>query len=640
MYKIEIQQSEESWVVAISPDKNRIDEYLLALPDDLRILTTTEVIPPQAFPLVMLEYHEPLEGAVSRFEFCSLEALERRMEVLRKQKTSDGEHVYFRYYFFEEEYMQDFPSENSLRYRTHTAVTNAVLDEPYKISVFHEQIKKYVSNYDVESLDMLFGQTQTLYTSSLEREDLAINGYESLFWEMNYDYACGKLTDVGIDYLIPMVDAMETLLGNKKWQHRSHALHIVLENACKKKSSRAISLLQNTVNAFEQYLLSIPQETPDIHRMQAQAYQWMMEADTVNALSYWQQAVSEIQKAIEFSPQRAPWSSLLELVYVPCGLDKRIQAAQVEAQQKFVKTAVDLEQKLGPEIAYRIAQAYQHLREYWEWKKIEKAFPEEAALGWTEKSLAYEPPQISRIELHECTQFYHRIGSEKQRLDFLEKTIGLYKRMLTAVDDNVLEVYYICNVLKEIAGIHLKKKNIILADQVMQEAQQLYRQYNPAIRSNPSVYLRYAEFLEYCFFAYPGNIEKPTLAELKQVADEVEVQSEGFLSYPYLLLIKISLYENNEAQAVLELTKSLILHELCAETEYEKLWEEYKSTAFHLLKKQLQEVLQLEKEVGENYYYNPELTWQKMRTMAADELMAYWENRKKEIRNRPIHLTD
>ena len=119
------------------------------------------------------------------------------------------------------------------------------------------------------------------------------------------------------------------------------------------------------------------------------------------------------------------------------------------------------------------------------------------------------------------------------------------------------------------------------------------------------------------------------------MANEVEIQSEGFLSYPYLLLMRIALYEKNEQQAILELTKSLILHESCADSEVEALIAEFEDADFKELKAFLNETKSFMEEISENYYYNPEVKWKKMRTMSAEELTAYWKKRKEEIRNRP-----
>jgi|GEM_PF-1547583 len=636
MYKLEIIQPGETWIAAISPDRHRIDKYLHGLSEEIQAQSSCDRISPQAFPLILLEYSEPSPETGSRFEFCTLEALQERIDLQRRQRTDNEEHVYFRYYFFDEDYFQAAPNENYMHYLPHTAVTNLVLDEPYPISVFHEKIKQYASGYDINSLDALFEQTQIIHTSLPEKENLALNGYDRLFWDMNYDHACGKLTDAGIEYLLPMVDKMEILLGEKKWQHRSYALHIVLEKACKEKNDSVVSLLQGTIHAFENYLLTHPEEKPDIHRLLAQAFQWMMEADCQNALRYWNRAMAEMQKVVKHAPEKASWFSILELIYASPVNDENIKAAQAEAQKNFITETGTLEKKLGGMLAYRIAQAYQQLREHWEWKKPEEAFPEEEARSWAEKSLAYQPREISRMDLHECAQFYHRTGSAERRIEFLEKTITLYERVLAATSDCVFEVYYIAGLWKEIAEIHIESNSLSLADEAMVKAQQIYDRYQQTIRLNPSTFLHYAEFLEYCFFSYPGNINKPSLAVLNNIACEVEIQSEGFLSYPYLLLMKIALHENNEAQAVLELTKSLILHELCAESVYEDLWKNFKDSNYRQLSAFLYDTIQFIGEIRENYYYHPGLRWKQLCTMTAGELTGYWEKRKKELRNRSV----
>jgi hypothetical protein len=100
--------------------------------------------------------------------------------------------------------------------------------------------------------------------------------------------------------------------------------------------------------------------------------------------------------------------------------------------------------------------------------------------------------------------------------------------------------------------------------------------------------------------------------------------------------MRIALYENNEEQAILELTKSLILHELCSDSEFASLMEEFKDFNNNVkLKSFLNETKLFMDEVKENYYYNPEINWVKMQTMLEDELIVYWEKRKEQIRNRP-----
>ncbi|MCR6640238.1 MAG: hypothetical protein NVV82_14920 [Sporocytophaga sp.] len=215
MYVIEVKQQTESWLVAICPQEEQATEYLNSLSSDIQAIASCYKIAIETFPLIVIEHKGLVPETISRFEFCSIENLQVRFNILRKQKNSDQENVYFKYYFIDEDYFQLASDENYMTYLPHTIVTNDVLDEPYDVTVFHEYIKKSVSTYYIDGLDQLFEQTKTVYTSRLEKEDLALNGYDALFWKMNYDHACGKLTEVGIQYLLPMVEHMEHLLGEK-----------------------------------------------------------------------------------------------------------------------------------------------------------------------------------------------------------------------------------------------------------------------------------------------------------------------------------------------------------------------------------------------------------------------------------------
>ncbi|MDR7212076.1 hypothetical protein [Flavobacterium piscis] len=636
MYVIKITQNTEAWLMAICQHKNDALTYLETLSDEIQGNASFYEIEIKKFPLVVIENIENPHGSASYFEFCTIEELQARMDLLRIQITDDPEQIYFKYYFIDEEYFQGVSEQNYMQYLRHTLVTNQVLEEPYVITVFHEEIKKYVSNYDIDGLDKLFEKTKNNPTSKLEKENLAINGYDNLFWEMNYDHACGKLTKTGIEYLLPMVENMEALLEEKKWQHRSFALHILLEEACKDTPETALVILKDTVEAFEQYLISHPEEKLEIHRLLSLSYRWMTGTDKDTAFPFWQLAVQELEKAIDFDPEKASWASLLELIYIPFSEDQKIKEGQAEAQKLFITKMKNLETTLGTTISYQIALAYQHLNELPEWKKIEHIFPETSLLHWAEKAIAYNPDEITRIDLYQCAQFFNKIGLRTKRIDFLVKTISLYERVLKATDDCAMEVYYIANLWKQIADIHIENHAQALADEAIMEAKSLYEKHIDQIKTNSSAYLHYVAFLDYCY-TYEGNTDKPALAELKISASEVETQSEGFLSSPYKLLMHLALYEDDEFQAIVQATKCLILHELCADSTFYALYEEFKDSDFSRLKKFLKETKQFMEEVDKNYYYNPEINWKKLSKMSDEELLAYWEKRKEEIRNRPLH---
>ncbi|ABG59624.1 hypothetical protein [Cytophaga hutchinsonii] len=633
MYILQIKQPADTWVVAICQIKEDAVAYLNTLPAEIQADAILNKIPFEYFPFILIENTQTTPDSESYFEYDDFEALQKRIDTAREHKADSEEHIYFNYYYISEPYSQIVSEENFMKYLRHTAVTNYVLNKPYPVSLFHEEIKKNVNNYDIDRLDQLCELTETRFTSALEKEDLAINGYESLFWDMNYDYACGKLTDAGISYLIPIVEKMELLSGEKKWMQRSAALHILLERSIKENPSASVSILTDTVEAFEQYLRISPEDALEIHRLLSTAYRWMMEADAENALNHWQHAVSEINKAIGLSPEEASWSSLLELLYLFTE-DDNILAAQKGMQKKVQHQIQALEQQYGAAIAYAFALAYKHLYEFLEWNKREDRFPELNALIWAEKALAYTPEQATRMDAHQAADFFNAIGLKTKRIDFLLKAQSIYERILNTYDDAAFEVYYIASIWKQIAHIHLENRDHTLADIAIKQAQALYKKHLSLVKCNRSTHIHYAEFMEYCC-NYEGTIDKPTVAELKLVADEIEIESEGFLGYPYELLMRIALFEHDEEQAILQCTKSLILHERCAESMFYKLYEEFKDSSFKKLDAFLDETKSFMEDVHANYYYDPQVKWKKLRTMNGDELIEYWEQRKKEIRNLP-----
>ncbi|MCR6640239.1 MAG: hypothetical protein NVV82_14925 [Sporocytophaga sp.] len=408
----------------------------------------------------------------------------------------------------------------------------------------------------------------------------------------------------------------------------------MLEQACKEDPEKVPYILEETIDAFNNYLLSDPKEALEIHRLLSTAHQMVMEVDRRHAFLHWVNALDEIRKAITLSPEKASWSTLLQLIYMPLNDDVEWQHMQLKARESCELEMMVLEGKYGSSISYTLALAYQQFKEYVEWKKLKNVFPEDLALSWAEKALSYNPQEITRMDLHECIEFFHRIGSSRMRVDFLLKTISLYERLLKASSDFALEVSQIVGIWKEIAEINLRNQEKVKADKALAEAQAIYRKHFDQVKSNPSTYLRYAEFLEYCSFTYDGTINKPSLSELKDVTDEVEIQSKGFLSYPYVLLMRIALFQNDEKQAILELTKSLILHECCISSTIDNLLEEFKNSNYKEVYTFLNETKLFMEEVSKNYYYDPALSWKQLRTMSAEELKVYWENRKDEIRNR------
>lgn len=634
MYVIQITKETETWIAAICPLKEQALEYLKTLPEVTQGYASCYEIHIKTFPFVIIEHTAMQHDSALYFEFATLEELQERIDFFRFQMVYDPDHLYFKYYYIDEVYFQVAAEQNYMQYLQYTFVTNSILEQPYSISVFHEEIKKYVANYDIDGLDRLFEQTKSNRISKLERKDLAINGYDNLFWTMYYDNASGKLTEAGIACLLPIVEKIEILREQQKWEHRSYAYHMMLESACKNKPETAFELLKETVEAFNNYLISQPAQKLEIHRLVSLAYQWMIETEPESALLYWQNAVLEIKKAIDYDPENASWSSLLELIYFPFNEDKKIIEEQQKEQQIINTEIQKLEKERGPIIAYQIALGYQNLEEFLNWKKIENIFPETLAFQWAEKALAYMPEEISRTDLYECAEFFSKTGTKANRVDFLEKTISLYEQILNTYEDSFLEIFYIVTILREIARIHLQNNQQELADFAITEARLMFENNIEKVKSNSSLNLRYAEFLEYCY-SYTGNINKPSLNELKNVTEEIEIQSEGFYSYPYGLLTCIALLEGNETEAIQQATKSLILHELCAKATFYDLFEQFKDSKYNKIKDFLKDTILFIEEVEENYYYNPELSWEKLNKMSNEALLLYWEKRKQEIRNRP-----
>lgn len=492
MHIIKIRQPTDTWIVAICQFKEDAVTYIEKLPEEIQTDAFINEIPFEHYPFIIIENIQIPHNSDSYFEYCDIETLKIRIETSREHKVDSDNHIYFKYYFIDTDYFQIVNNENWMMYLNHISVMNNILVEPYAITVFHENIKKHVFKYNIQGLDELFEQTKNIYNSKLEKEDLAINGYENLFWRMYNDFTSRQLSETVIRYLLPMVENIELLLGQKKPKHRSLTLYIMLEMACKNKSENIFLVLKETLEAFENYLVSHPEEKLKIHRLVSMAYRWMIAADSKSALLYWQNAVSEIKKAIGYDPEKVSWLSFLELIYTPFEEDKKINQAQIQEQKKLNIDILELEKKRGLVITYQIALAYQELQEYLECEEIKNVLPETLSLNWAEKALAYDPKELSLTNLYECAEFFNKTGSKTKRVDFLEKTISIYERILKTDENRVLDVFYIANIYKEITQIYLENKQFLLADATIEKAKLVYEK---NIKKS-ALHSSYVQFLE------------------------------------------------------------------------------------------------------------------------------------------------
>lgn len=661
MYIIEIETAPQSWVAAVYKNKEDGEAYLESFPEKLRWQATIKKIDID-FPLFIIE---TIENKQNQFEYLDHEGLVNRIRNQKKSTTEDDDHVYFNFYELNEDYFQEDVEKDQMGALQHTHVDNSYLnEEEISRSQYFDSIRELEYNYDIDRLDELYKQFMENNAAEYEKEELATHGYMNLFWQMNYDFACGKLTDGACDYLLHLVEQAERLTGKRYWEPTAEAHLIILENACNKNDENIKVYLDNAIKALNLYWKELPQSTQEVYQKLALAYNFVAQAYPEKGEAYLTEAIDLLKRSIEIAPEKGDWAFYLRLLYLPVLLtekimysieegktidsvsemtgditnryvNKKISPSQLQAQ-RILNEFMQKQESVSAKMPYLYALAFYNLSRHLEWFKLSQSlFPESPYIYWLEKSLLWYPETINRIDLSEACQMWGIEGVRLKRVDLLEKAIAMYERVLDKIDDNAFEIYYIAKLWQQISEIYHEKKQYDLADTAMSNALKTYQDNLDTIKNKPSTYLHYAEFL-YELHKYEGNVAKPTTETLKQILIEVEEEAQGHYSRPVLMRMHTALIESDEHEAIYHLTKSLILHELCIENEIVQLKEQYENSPWQSLKLFLEETLSFMNEVHENYYLDTEVKWDTLKVMSREEVQVYWQQRKEQIRSRPV----
>jgi len=630
MYIIEITKPDEKWLVALCQEKSNIEEYFSSLHNAIRDLAVCREIPFDRFPLIVIENTADGIDKPDYFEYSDFEGLNNKLDQCRQNRQSDDEWVYFKYYFLTEDYFQMHSASNFMQYLHHTDVSNDELDK-HQITLTYELIKKYSHEYNIEGLDELY---KTIISErSTENKTALAEGYTSLFWEMIYDFACGKLTETGVFYLEPMAEKIIKLTQKPCWDEYCSAVFTVFEHNAQNKQGSVPDDLQKTIRAYSEYKKHQAEEAQEIEDKITLAYQIAMEADPDKSAEYWQNAVEHVRLAIDADPLSDSWSKLLILSYIPFQASNDYTAEQLALQSELP----ELFTKHDPHdngFAMNAASAFGNLRKHIEWKKMEESlFPSALYMQWLNKAAEYIPEKISRFDLLSNAEFFRNEGVRYKRIELIEKAIGFYERIIKQIDDANFEVYYTASSWQMISELQLEQGNKADADRSLQKAFDTYHRHLNLVKQNPSVYMHYSEFMESCFL-HNGNVQKPALSELEQIASEVEEEGQGNYSSPIFMRMRLALYRNDEDEAIYHLTKSLVLHELCIDDKLEGLIDTYKNSRFNKLNNFLAENIAFMHEINEGYYLDTQLKWSQLKAMNRSELQEYWEERKVFLKNR------
>ncbi len=644
MYIIEVKSGNLCWVAAVYNNEIEGVDYLNLFKNaghkDIQIKELSI-----EFPVYVIERTQN-DGA-NYFEYLSETdyfALIVRQKQNKYHKDSFG--LYFTVYYFDEVYFQH-PYENSfMGTLNHVYVDNYYLEsEDADKRLGETYIKRLVKNLNLDELDNIFDKY--LKKGTIEQKKELGEAYYDSFCDMNYDFACSKLTDYGISLLLPVLDKASLLLENDLLEAYVSAHMILLEDAIEKYPDKVNEYFQLSVDIINRFLNESPENKQEGNRNLGLVYEMMTEYNHYHP-DFWLKSIHYIQKSIKINPVEGDWFSYLKLLYVPYKNRKvrkidtnndieelyrqwnEYRIKEIEEFKKFVRTSIDYDSNAS----LPLALAYKRLREYLAWLKDDLAsFPENEYVYWINEAKRWQGENTTRIDLTEAAFFFKAEGIRLGKIDLLENAARLFQKLIDKLEDTAFEVNYLAETWEAISNIHLKNKEYNLANTYLTKAVLLYDQFIDKVHSNRSVLMHYTKFLERCYL-YPGNIKKPGLEKIKSLAKQTEEEGEGMYSAPTLLLTRLALYENNEKEAIFHVTRLLLLHELCVDDKLRELQQSSIVGPFSQLQEFLKEILTFMNEIEEGYYLDTKIKWEQLKLMGHGEIASSWEKRKIELKNR------
>ncbi len=635
MYVIEINNPKKNWIVALCKEEKECVKYFDKLPEALKHKALKYEIPINDYPLFIIENCSDYQSE-NYFEFSDIEGLNEKVKLLKGEKQ-DSDYVYFRYFYRNRDYFQLSCESDFMLNQVHTEVTNEIVENSDGIDLFVEKIDDAVYEYDLDTLDSIFEKCNSDYEKILLAE-----GYQSLFWTMNYDYECGKLYEFGINCLNPMVDKIENLTGKKHWNERSTAKNTVFEYSAKSLYESAGKDLDDALESYKNYLRAEPEETREILRCIALCYQTAFEYLPENSFKYWLAAVKSVLEAIEFDSLCYSWSLYLKLIYVPVVGNSQelknsdhdqISMEQRKAQNK-IKDFINSYDNGDEAYIQTITSAFKRLRDTLEWNKNDPSiFPESLYIEWLNRSVDVTVKKKTKHNLLENAGFFQKEGVRYNRLDLIENAVKTYKSLIENLENPAFEIHYCAESFKDMSKIFRNTGDTVKADEALQSAIDIYSWNLSFVKSNYSVYSNYSVFMEYCYL-HDGNVSKLTLEELEEIAKEVETIGNGYNSTPTFSRVRLALFRRDEDKAIHLLTKALIAYELCIDKDIDKLVELFKNSPFPKFNDFLSSTRKFFKQVRKGYYLKTELKWKQIESLSSEEINSYWSERMEFLKNR------
>ncbi|UII34634.1 hypothetical protein LVD17_12530 [Fulvivirga ulvae] len=651
MQVIEIHYENERSVVAVSLSSEKINEYLSRLKDAGLNGLTLKTLTFGNFPVYAITKYQKdeQENAHSYIEYMDEQGYIRLIQTQKEQKANDNFHVYFTAYCFEEEYFQHALGPNLMGNIDHVQVNNYFLDDDdAEKGLAHSRIRRLAGRWDLDGLDNLYARYMESGSKS-DKENLAMEGYLSVFSEMDYDFACGKLTDAGISLLLPIAEKMSMLLGKKQWDVYSRAYMILLEDAVANHADEVEHYFNEAERAIQANMLEAMEDQQESYRQLAMVNNMLCEYRHFDDKN-WHRALEFINTSITLDPAEGDWFLYLQLIHIPYdvrrsnkleGLSdadvkdryKQWHALRSDELIKFRALGISLDDSTHA-VAVNIAMAFKRLRDHMEWYHMDDSlFPEKDYLYWLDEARQWQKQKTTRMQLTEIGHFFHAEGNKYKRIDLLEIAVLHFQRLIEQIGETPFEVYYKASALEDISDIFFFENDNEQAINYRNQATLCYKGHISLVESNPSVFMHYTEYLERCY-VHPADIMKPAMEELEALAATSEEQGDGMYSSPVMLRIRLALLKEDEEAALYHIVKSLILFELGMEEHIKKLIQIPQIRAFDKLYTLLSDTLSFFDEISENYYLDVKIKWKHLREMSPEAVFEAWEERKDVLRNR------
>lgn len=631
MYITELNDAAGCRIIGIAMDSHAFDERLAGHPKLRPGQTVSErAVDVSAYPLFLVRRSD---GSLHAHD------LQGAMAWLRSLPTGETQHgTLFRIdadAFYPNQDLLDIVSDQ----RIDRQFLETVLSTRGERAILASPYGRLAGDYDLDALDhhceRLAGGDD-----HQERALLAHEGYLSLFALLTYDAACNKLLPDGFALLLPIIAKAEQLLQTPLWEERCQCRMLLLEDAISRDDAEVIGHADRALEAIAQHLAHLPPDSPasaaaGIHRLRAQVHRQLAEHGPEQGIEHWRLALAAATTAVETAPSEADWRLLLDLVHTPLAGESPEVAAERAEAQTALRTLMGQHCRSAA-AAFRLVQDYKHVREHLAWKKLAPSlFPQADYLLWLERAMAVQPADgASWSGTTEAGHLFYHEGVLLNRLDLVAAAMPHFAAILSREPDSGMQVLYLAQCHEAMALIAAGLGQTTQAARHLRDALTWWADHRDTIRYNFSSLIQYVEFL-LRVLASPLDVPKPPLAEIRSLALEAERDGQGFHSGPGLALAQLALHEDDEDEAIFQLTRLLILHECCMDDVFSAFRRHPLCISHPRTAGFVDQTLRFITEIREGYYLDPQIRWPQLQSMNRAAVAAAWQTRQVELRNRP-----